>query len=88
MGNDLNDIPECLGSLPTLRNLNLSENSLGRHYDPKKWSWMNCYQVTQSLETLDLSKNEVYIFQRIYLLHLKIFYKIQMAQFHSILKNL
>ena len=61
MGNDMKTIPECLGSLPTLKNLNLSENSLGAEYNPNKWSWMNCYHMTRSLETLDLSKNEVYI---------------------------
>ncbi|XP_069702523.1 leucine-rich repeat protein 1-like isoform X2 [Periplaneta americana] len=58
--NELTHLPEELGSLPSLECLHLSHNKLSETpIHDTKWNWISSYNLTRSLQVLDLSNNEL-----------------------------
>lgn len=56
-GNNLTEIPDALGTLPSLRSLVLSSNKLGL---ATNWNWiLNSPFIRQNLMSLWLDRNEV-----------------------------
>lgn len=56
IGNNLQEIPETLGSLPCLKVLVLSDNRLGQ---ATNWNFLTSTFIRQNLISLHLTKNEV-----------------------------
>lgn len=56
--NQLTSIPQELGGLPNLQELNLSDNLLGKS-PISKWLWLNGLNISKTLQSLNLSSNQV-----------------------------
>lgn len=56
--NCIESIPKRLGDMP-LSSLDLSENRLGKSLMAKDWSWLDGRVLRSTLQTLNLSQNNV-----------------------------